>query len=90
MLPISRAEQCYKSAHNRFLKPAIENFFKTELPKAFGPDIRCFLADKLIEIFNANNRDINSINPGQELWNAVHNDTKYGDHNIKQVTVVLT
>ena len=90
MLPISKAEQCYKPAHNRFLKPAIENFFKTELPKTFGPDIRSFLADELIKIFKSNNRDIDSIKPGQVLWNAVHKDTKSGAHNMKLVPVVLT
>ena len=90
MIPISKAKQCYKPAHNRFLKPAIENFFETQLPKTFGADVRDFLADRLIKIFNANNRDINTIKPGQVLWNAVHKDTKSGAHNMKLVPIVLT
>ena len=90
MLPISSELKHYNSAHKRFLKPAIENFFKTEFTKSFGPNVRSFIADELIEIFQANNRDINSLKPGQVLWNAVHKDTKSGSYNMKIVPVVLT
>ena len=45
MLPISRAIKTYSSAHKRFFKPAIENFFKTEFAKSFGPNVRSFIAD---------------------------------------------
>ncbi len=90
MLPASRESKHYKSAHKRFLKPAIENFFKTELAKSFGPNIRSYIADELIKIFQANNRDINSIKPGQVLWNAVHKDTRADSHKMKLVPVVLT
>ena len=90
MLPISRASKHYSSAHKRFLKPAIENFFKTEFTKSFGPNVRSFIADELIKIFQENNRETNSIKPGQVLWNAVHKDTRPTSHNIKLVPVVLT
>jgi hypothetical protein len=90
MLPISRESKHYSSAHKRFLKPAIENFFKTEFTKSFGPNVRSFIADELIKIFQENNRDINSLKPGQVLWNAVHKETKSGAHNMKLVPVILT
>lgn len=90
MLPVSDASKRYKSAHKRFLKPAIENFFKTEFAKSFGPNVRSFIADELINIFNANNRDTNSIKPGQVLWNAIHKDTRADSDNMKLVPVVLT
>jgi hypothetical protein len=90
MLPISEASKRYKSVHKRFLKPAIENFFKTEFPKFFGPNLRSFIADELINIFDANNRDTNSIKPGQVLWNAIHKDTRADSENMKLVPVVLT
>lgn len=90
MLPVSEASKRYKSAHKRFLKPAIENFFKTEFSKSFGPNVRSFIADKLINIFDANNRDINSIKPGQVLWNAIHKDTRADSDNMRLVPVVLT
>jgi len=90
MLPISSAYKHYSSAHKRFLKPAIENFFKTEFAKSFGPNVRSFIADELIKIFQENNRDINSIKPGQVLWNAVHKDTRADRDNMKLVPVILT
>ena len=90
MLPNSPAYKQYKSAHKRFLKPAIENFFKTEFTKFFGPNVRSFVADELIKIFQENNRDISTIKPGQVLWNAVHKDTRADSRNIKLVPVVLT
>ena len=90
MLPVSMASKHYSSAHKRFLKPAIENFFKTELPKSFGPNVRSFIVDELIKIFQENNRKINSIKSGQVLWNAVHKDTRADSYHMKLVPVVLT
>jgi hypothetical protein len=89
LLPSYKSKR-YKSVHKRFLKPAIENFFTTELPKTFGPSIRSSIADELIKIFEANNRDISTIKPGQILWNAIHKDTRADSHNMKLVPVVLT
>lgn len=90
MLPISRASKHYSPAHKRFLKPAIENFFKTEFPKSFGPNVRGLIVDELIKIFQENNRGINSIKPGQVLWNAIHKDTRADSYKLKLVPVVLT
>lgn len=90
MLPVSQKSKHYKSAHKRFFKPAIENFFETELTKTFGPNLRSSIADEMIKIFQANNRDINSIKPGQVLWNAVHKDTRADSHKMKLVPVILT
>lgn len=90
MLPVSTPSKRYKPAHKRFLKPAIENFFKTEFAKSFGPSVRSFIADELIKIFDANNRDINTVKPGQVLWNAIHKDTRADSANMKLVPVVLT
>lgn len=90
MLPIASSVKHYKSAHKRFLKTAIENFFKTEFEKSFGPNIRSFIADELIKIFEENNRDINTLKPGQVLWNAIHKDTRADSKSMKLVPVVLT
>jgi len=90
MLPVPFSVKRYKPVHKRFLKPAIENFFKTEFEKSFGPNIRSFIADELIKIFQENNRDINSIKPGQVLWNAIHKDTRADSYKMKLVPVVLT
>ena len=90
MIPVPTYVKRYKPVHKRFLKPAIENFFKTEFEKSFGPNIRSFIADELIKIFNENNRDINTLKPGQVLWNAIHKDTRADSKNMKLVPVVLT
>jgi hypothetical protein len=80
----------YHSAHGRFIKPIIEDFFTRELPNTFGPNLRSKIADELIGIFESNNRDVQSIKPGQILWNAVHKDTRADSPNRKLVPVVLT
>ena len=90
MLPVTVTSKRYKSAHKRFLKPVIENFFKTEFTKFFGPNVRSFIADELIKIFKDNNRDSNSLKPGQVLWNAIHKDTRADSHKMKLVPVILT
>lgn len=80
----------YNSAHKRFFKPAIVQFFEQELPRMLGPKLREIIADKLISIFNGLNRDVNSLKPGQMLWNAVHKDTRADSKGVKYVPVVLT
>lgn len=90
MIPVSSSVKHYKSAHKRFLKPAIENFFKVEFPKTFGPSTRSLIADQVIRIFRENNRDIKTLKPGQVLWNAVHKQTRADSNNLKLVPVVLT
>jgi hypothetical protein len=90
MLPVPSSVNHYKSAHKRFLKPAIENFFEVEFPKSFGPSTRSLIADEIIKIFEANNRDISTIKPGQVLWNAVHKNTRADSKKMKLVPVVLT
>lgn len=80
----------YHSAHDRFIKPVIEDFFNKEFPNTFGPNMRSNIADELLTIFEANNRDIQTIKPGQILWNAVHKETRADARNRKLVPVVLT
>lgn len=80
----------YHSSHDRFLKPIIEDFFRNEFPNTFGPNTRSNIADELITIFNSNNREIQTIKPGQILWNAIHKDTRADSRNRKLVPVVLT
>jgi hypothetical protein len=59
-------------------------------PKTFGPNTRNMIADKLIDIFHDNFRDIKTLKPGQILWNAVHKNTRADSINMKLVPVVLT
>lgn len=90
MLPRSDASHHYKSAHKRFIKQAIEDFFKQEFPKFFGPNIRQTIAEKLMEIFADNFKDKNLLNPGQILWRAVHKNTRADSRNVKFIPIILT
>lgn len=80
----------YHSAHGRFIKPIIEDFFNKEFPNTFGPNIRSTIADELLAIFNSNNRGTQTIKPGQILWNAIHKDTRADSRRKKLIPVVLT
>lgn len=90
MLTASLSVKHYQSARKRFDKHLIENFFEVEFPKNFGPSTRSLIADELIKIFQANNRDISSIKPGQVLWNAVHKNTRADSKKLKLMPVILT
>ena len=90
MLRQPDAHHRYHSAHDRFIKPAIEDFFSKEFPNTFGPNVRSNIADELLAIFSSNNRDTQTIKPGQILWNAVHKDTRADSRNRKLLPVVLT
>ena len=90
MLVRSDAWHHYSSANRRFAKQAIEDFFKIEFPRFFGPSIRSAIADNLIKIFTENFIDINTLKPGQILWRAVHKDTRADSPHARFVPVVLT
>lgn len=90
MLRQSDAHHHYHSAHKRFLKSIIEDFFLKELPGMFGPNLRDKIAEDLLERFNKNNIDSQTINPGQILWNAVHKTTRADYQKCIYVPVILT
>ncbi len=80
----------YHSAKRRFLKSAIEDFFKLEFPHFFGPNMISRIASELINIFELNNLDTKTLKPGQILWRAVHKDTRADSVHCRFIPVVLT
>ena len=80
----------YKSSKERFFKPALKNFFATELPKHFGPMMRDYLADEIIKIFEQLNPDVQRLKPGQVLWNALDKNTRGDSSKRRYVPVILT
>lgn len=80
----------YHAAHDRFLKPAIINFFAREFAGYFGPIVRENIADALIDIFEQNVPQTNRIKHGQMLWNALDKTTRADTPNRKYVPVILT
>jgi len=80
----------YQSAKERFLKPAIVNFFARECPKFFGPMLRDKLAGELLSIFEDLAPQTSRLKPGQILWNALDKNTRGDSPNRKYVPVILT
>jgi hypothetical protein len=90
MIRKSDAVRKYHAAHDRFLKPAIINFFAREFAGYFGPIVRENIADALIEIFEQNVPQTNRIKHGQILWNALDKMTRADSPKRKYIPVVLT
>lgn len=79
----------YESAKERFLKPALMNFFETELPRFFGPVLREKMAEKLIELFSNTCPEITRLKPGQLVWLALDKNTRGDSLKRKFVPVIL-
>lgn len=90
MIPKPFPAKKYNSAHDRFLKPAIVNFFKREFNGLFGPVVRENIADALIDLFNSISPESSRIKPGQILWNALDKKTRGDSDNRRYQPVILT
>jgi hypothetical protein len=90
MITPSSAFKKYHSAKQRFLKSLIINFFKTELPKFFGPQLRDKLADEIVKLVSKTMPEKDHVKPGQVVWTAIDKTTRPDSPNRKFVTVVLT
>ena len=80
----------FNSAKVRFLKGALDSFFKREFPKLIGPILRDKLVDELIKILDKMLPLKDHLKPGQVVWNAVDIRTRADSKNPKFVPVVLT
>jgi len=76
MIPTESSVKHYSSAHDRFLKPALVNFFAREFSDAFGPIVRENIADALIDLFNSLCPESSRLKPGQIVWNALDKRTR--------------
>jgi hypothetical protein len=80
----------YQSAHDRFLKPALVNFFAREFAGYFGPIVRENIADELISLFNSLCPESSRLKPGQMIWNALDKHTRADSPNRRYKPVILT
>ena len=80
----------YRTAHDRFLKPAIINFFENEFSGHFGPIIRENIAEALINLFNNLCPETSHLKPGQMIWNALDKSTRADSLRRKYKPVILT
>ena len=83
-------ERKYGAAHDRFLKPAIVNFFKREFCGMFGPVVRENIADALIDLFESLCPESSRLKPGQLVWNALDKQTRADSDNRRYKPVILS
>lgn len=80
----------YRTAHDRFLKPAIVNFFTREFSGYFGPIVRENIAQALIDIFEKNAPTQDRVKHGQIVWNALDKNTRADSPNRRYIPVTLS
>jgi Protein of unknown function (DUF1670) len=90
MIPQPASVKKYSSAHDRFLKPAIVNFFEREFCGMFGPVVRENIADALIDLFNSLCPESSRLKPGQIVWNALDKRTRADSENRRYKPVILS
>lgn len=90
MQPPSRAQKQYQSAQRRLLQTTIADFFATNFPKFFGPDMRDRIAAALLDQIDAQCPTRATVRPGQCVWNAVAIDTRADSARLRLVPVILT
>lgn len=90
MIPTAFSVKRYRSAQDRFLKPALKNFFATEFPRLFGPVMRENLAEALLHLMSQVYPERQHLQPGQVLWNALDKHTRGDSPNRKYIPVVLS
>jgi hypothetical protein len=90
MITPSNNHKHYHSAKQRFLKSLIVNFFETELPKLFGPQLRDKLGDEIVKLISKAMPEKDHVKPGQVVWTAIDKTTRPDSPNRKFVPVVLT
>jgi hypothetical protein len=80
----------YSSALDRFLKPALINFFEREFHGMFGPIVRENIADALIGLFDSLCPETTRLKPGQLVWNALDMETRADSPKRKYKPVILS
>jgi hypothetical protein len=79
----------YSTAQDRYLKPAIANFFKREFSGAFGPMVIDNIAEQLVNIFNETCPESTRVKHGQMVWNALDKSTRADSPKRRYKTVIL-
>lgn len=89
MIARTFSQKQYHSAHTRFLEPLLTRFFQRELPR-FGPLLSQRLAQEVVRILDAVCLPTSRLQPGQLLWNVVHQDTRADSKQCRFVPAILT
>jgi len=86
----SRNQKQYQSAHRRLLQASVAQYFETNFPHWFGPEIRDRMAQQLLELIDAQCPAPTALRPGQCVWNAVAIDTRADSAHLRLIPVILT
>ena len=86
----SYAHKQYASTHSRMFASAFDRFLSVNVPQIGGPEIRCYLIDKIIELFETYTSSLDHLKPGQMLWVAIDKDTRPDSRRVRYQPVVLT
>jgi hypothetical protein len=90
MIRKSKHIRNYHPAYDRYLKPAITNFFRQEFSGYFGPVVRENIADAIIDIFKENVPQTDTLQHGQLFWNALDKYTRADSPKRLYKPVILT
>lgn len=90
MIPKSASVTRYGSALDRFLKPAIVNFFEREFSGMFGPIVRENIAGALVDLFNSLCPETSRLKPGQLVWTALDQKTRADSPKKRLKPIVLS
>jgi hypothetical protein len=90
MIPKSASVTRYGSALDRFLKPAIVNFFEREFTGMFGPIVRENIAGALVNLFNSLCPETSRLKPGQLVWTALDQKTRADSPKKRLKPIVLS
>lgn len=83
-------EKHYNSANKRLFKNLIGHFFMEHVPQIGGPELREFLAYKLIDFIEMYMPLKDRLKPGQMLWTAVSKHTRADSKKVRYKPVILT
>ncbi len=86
----SRNQKQYQSAHRRLLSASIGQFFETNFPRWFGPEIRQRVAQQLLDLIETACPALTALRPGQCVWQAVAIDTRADSAKLRLIPVILT
>jgi len=87
---LKKRKKGYSSAKERFIKPALMNFLKTEFPSLGGEKIRKLFIEELMKILDKCYYPNNKLRLGQMRWLALRKETRATSRNPQFVPVTLT
>lgn len=86
----SFAKKHYTSAHQHLFEAALDRLLQKTVPLLGGPELRKFLVDKILAVFDSFTVACSLLKPGQMLWVAIDKDTRADSAKVIYRPVVLT